>query len=157
MTLAYDHLIGQAFLYGVRDCYAIVRDLYRDNFGIELTNYARPNDWRSEAADLIRDLHDHDGFQMITDWKVKDLRPGDVLCMAIGESKPNHLAIYAGDNLIVHHLFGRFSTEAPYRDFFRTSTCFLARHPDVPDLRPSLPNTNVGDLLRGRYRVQADS
>jgi cell wall-associated NlpC family hydrolase len=34
----------------VRDCYELGRDFFRDNFGIELTNYARPHDWSADTT-----------------------------------------------------------------------------------------------------------
>jgi cell wall-associated NlpC family hydrolase len=153
--MEYHHLIGREFLWGVRDCYGLLVDLYRDCFGIELTDYARPSDWSADTDSLIRRLYERDGFDMIANWKPKDLRPGDVLCMAIGESEPNHLAIYVGDNKVIQHLYGRLSSEDTFRDFFRNTTCFVVRHPDVPDLRPALPDTNIESLLRDRYQVQA--
>lgn len=154
MTLKYDHLEGRSFIPGVRDCFEHVRDLYFDNFGIKITNYARPHDWSSDNEDLMRKLPEREGFQTITDWKINELRPADVLCVAIGESNPNHFAVYVGDNKITHHLLGRFSATEPYRDFWRNSTCFVLRHPEVPDLRPVLENKDLGSLLRERYRVQ---
>lgn len=153
MNLKYEHLVGRSYLPGERDCYGIGREFFRENFGIELTNYARPHDWSSDSHDLIRDLHEREGFQMITDWKIKDIRPADVLCLAVGESNPNLFAIYIGDNNILIHLHGRISAVEPYRDFWRNSTCFVLRHPDVPDLRPTYPDTTISELLRDRYRV----
>lgn len=152
----YLHLTGRTFIPGVRDCFAIGRDLYWDNFQIAITNYARPQDWSADNIDLIRKLSEREGFTMITDWKVKDLRPADVLCVAIGESNPNHLAYYVGDNTMLHHLGGRFSAAEPYNDFWRNSTCFILRHPSVPDLRPVYGNTDIGSILRDRYnRIHA--
>lgn len=153
--LNYQHLIGRPFLWGVRDCYGLLVDTYRDSFGIELTDYARPTNWSSDADSLIRNFYERDGFEMLADWKAKDLRPGDVLCMSIGESEPNHLAIYVGDNKIIQHIYGRLSSEDTFRDFFRNATCFVVRHPDVPDLRPVNPDTDIGSLLRDRYQVEA--
>lgn len=155
MSLAYEHLIGRDFLWGVRDCYALVAELYRDSFGIELTDYARPTNWSSDKDSLIRRLYERDGFEMLTNWAPKDLRPGDVLCMAIGESEPNHLAVYVGDNLIAHHIYGRLSSADLFRDFFRNTTCFVLRHPDVPDLRPVHESVDLRSILRDRYQVEA--
>lgn len=154
VTVEYQHLVGRSFLLGVRDCYSIVRDFYFDNFGIELTDYARPKDWHSDIENIIRNVYEIDGFEMITDWKPKDLRPADIFCMSIGESEPNHLAIYVGDNKIIHHLYGRFSSDDPFRDFFRNTTGFVLRHPLVPDLRPVLSDTTLGSILRDRYAVR---
>lgn len=153
--IEFEHLVGVPYLPGVADCYEIGRDFFRDNFGIELTAYARPHDWKSDNDDLIRKLYEREGFEMIVDWKFDDLRPADVLAVAIGQSNPNHFVIYVGDNQILHHLYGRFSSVDPYRDFYRNSTCFLLRHPDVPDLRPNLRTTTIADLLNERHRDPA--
>lgn len=149
--IEYEHLVGRSFLWGVRDCYALLCDFYLDNFGIELTNYARPTNWRADTLEMIRRVYERDGFFMLAEWKAADLRPGDILCLTIGESEPNHMAVYVGDNTLVHHLHGRLSSAEPYRDFFRNSTSFVLRHPDVPDLRPVLPETDIRSILRGRY------
>lgn len=147
----YDFAIGIPFSgVGNRDCYALLMDLYERNFGIKLTNFARPNDWQSDTDNLIEELYEKDGFIKITDWKVKDLRPGDILAMAIMEQNPNHLAVYVGDSTIVHHLYGRVSSAEPWRDLWQYATCFVLRHPDVPDLRPVHPDADLLELLRVR-------
>lgn len=148
--LKYEHLVGVPFVFGTHDCLSLFRAFYRENFGIEIRNYARPEDWDAEKLDLMRLCYEREGFDMITDWKTKDLRPADVLCVAIGESNPNHFAIYTGKETIVHHLYGRLSSEDPFREFWRNQTCFLLRHPDVPDLRPVYPDTDIMSLLNVR-------
>ncbi len=157
MTVQYEHLVGRPFLWGVRDCFQLVRDFFADNFGMLITNYARPTNWRSDEMDLMRACYEREGFEMMTNWKAKDLRPGDVLCMAIGESTGNHFAVFVGDNTICHHLYGRLSTAEPMRDFWRNSVCYALRHPDVPDLRPELVDIDIGSLLSARYNLQPDA
>ena len=149
MTLNYDHLLGRPFR-TVGDCLALFRDFYADNFGIHITDYACPHDWSSDKIDLMRLCYEREGFDMITDWKVKDLRPGDVLCVAIGEQNPNHFVIFVGDDTIIHHLYGKISRSEPFRDFWRNQTCFILRHPDVPDLRPVYPDVDLGSLIDAR-------
>lgn len=149
--LKYDHLLGKRFTgVGQQDCYAMVRDFFKENFQIELENYARPNDWNADDLNLIEMIYEKTGFEKITNWKPKDLRPGDVLVMAINERNPNHLATYVGDSEIIHHLYGRFSSKEELRDFWFNSTCFLLRHPDVPDLRPIYPDVDILDIIRAR-------
>ena len=154
--LKYEHLVGIPFSgIGRDDCFKLFRDFYADNFDIKIANYARPHDWSSDKLDLIGLCHEREGFEKITDWKVKDLRPADVLCMAIGESTPNHFSIYVGDSKLIHHLYGRTSSVDEFRDFFRNTTCYLLRHPDVPDLRPVYPDVTIADLLNARNAPQA--
>lgn len=151
MSLKYEHLLGRPFTgIGRDDCLKLFRDFYRDNFQISIRDYARPHDWSSDKLDLMRLCYEREGFDLITDWKIKDLRPADVLCVSIGEANPNHFSIYVGDNKIVHHLYGQLSREEPFRDFWRNHTGFVLRHPDVPDLRPTYPDVDLMELLRAR-------
>jgi len=153
--IVYDNLLDRPFVWGVSDCLTLLRDFFQQNFGIEITDYARPTNWSSDQLDLISICYEREGFEMITDWTAKDLRPADVLCLAINESKPNHFAIFVGDNLMIHHLYGRNSAAVTYRDYWRSATCYLLRHPDVPNLQPVLPDIDIGSLLRARHPVQA--
>lgn len=148
--LKYDDLIGRSFNWGTRDCFSMVRDFYRENFDMQITNYARPSDWSSDEVDLMRVCSEREGFELIPDWKVKDLRPGDVLCMAIGEANPNHFAIFVGGDQLIHHLYGRTSSKETFRGFHRNATCFLLRHPSVPDLRPVYPDVDIRTLIDAR-------
>lgn len=153
MTLIYEDLVDVPFVWGHTDCLSLFRKFYKDNFGIEITNYARPTNWSSDKLDLMRLCYEREGFDLITDWKLKDLRPGDVLCMAIGEQNANHFAIYLGDGQIVHHLYGRRSTHEEFRGFYRNAMCYILRHPDVPDLRPVYPDVDIRSLLDARNAI----
>jgi cell wall-associated NlpC family hydrolase len=151
VTLKYQHLVGREFTgIGRQDCFDLGIAFFRDNFDIVVPNFARPHDWQSDKLDLISKVAPLAGFDRIDEWKPKDLRPADVLCLAIGEAKPNHFAIYLGDDLILHHLFGRRSDTAPFRDIWRTRTAYVLRHPDVPDLRPVYPDVDLQDIINAR-------
>lgn len=156
MTLEYDHLLHKQFRWGEQDCFSLVRDFYARNFKIQITNYARPTNWSSDQMDLMRILPEREGFEQISNWKLKDLRPADVLCMAIGESNPNHFAVYLGDGRLVHHLYGRNSSEEEFRGFWRNRVSFILRHPDVPDLRPVYPDVDIMDILNARNTPKPD-
>lgn len=153
MTLKYKHLEGRAFIWGEQDCFALIRDFYADNFGIVLTNYARPIDWQAGRDDLITNLYAREGFESFNRPKWGEVRPGDLLAMAIGDRRPNHLGVYVGDNLVLHHLRGQLSKTELLRGFHRNSTLLLLRHPQVPDLRPVRQDVQMEDLLRGIYTL----
>ena len=154
--MEYQNLIGLQPLLGERDCFSLVRAFFQQNFGIQIANLARPKDWDADDIDLINMCHEREGFQKITDWKIADLRPADVLCMSIGSRNPNHFAILVDDGNLLHHPSGRLSTVEPYRDFWRKVTSFVLRHPDVPDLRPQKVEVDIMELLRARYSLQPD-
>lgn len=142
--------VGRPFLMGETDCLGLFMEFYREELGVEITNYARPKDWDSDTIDLIRLCYEREGFEMITDWKPKDLRIGDLLCMSVGTSNPNHFAVYTGEGNILHHIAGRASSHEIFRDFWRASTGFVLRHKDVPDLTPKAPDTDIRSLLHAR-------
>lgn len=155
MTVRYEHLVGRKFTgLGKQDCLDLTRHFFRDNFDIEIPNFARPNDWKSDELDLIGSLGPVANFQRIEEWKPAELRPADLLCIAIGEAKPNHLAIYLGEDRILHHLYGRMSDVAPFRDIWRTRTAYIYRHSEVPDLRPVYPDVSLEDLINARNDAQ---
>jgi len=151
VNLTYDHLLHKPFTgIGRQDCFQLAFDFYRDNFQISVPHIARPSNWSSDKLDLMRLLPEKFGFEKVFDWKPKDLRPGDILCIAIGESNPNHFAVYIGEGEMIHHLYGRFSSQETYRDFWQRHTSFVIRHPDVPDLRPHHPDVDLMEFLRAR-------
>jgi cell wall-associated NlpC family hydrolase len=149
--LEIDEFLGRRFTeVGDEDCYTLTSDFYKRNFDMTLTNFARPADWSSDDLDLITELYEHDGFKKITEWKPSDLRPGDVLALTVGEGNPNHLAIYLGDDEILHHLRARFSRVEPFHGFWRNHVSFILRHPDVPDLRPPKVTQDLAEFIRAR-------
>lgn len=155
--MEYENLLGRPFELGRYDCFTMVRDFYKQNFDIDLRNYARPKDWLSDNTDIIGLSHEKEGFEKLTDWSIKTLRPGDLLCMAISSSKPNHLAIFVGDNTIVHHKVYSMSSSETLRDFWRNTTCYVLRHKDVPNLSVEKPAVTIQELLDARNRLTTDS
>lgn len=149
--LKFEHLEGRRFTeIGDRDCYALVQDFYKDNFDMKLTNYARPADWSSAKTDLIRNLYEREGFQMITNWTVKDIRPADVVAMMISEPNPNHLGVYLGNDQLLHHLYRKLSRKEQYSGVLHGFTSFILRHPDVPDLRPPVETQDLAEFINAR-------
>ena len=152
--LEYGELLGKPHIMGTNDCFSLFRDFFKTNYNIDIPNIARPTDWSSDKLDIIGGVYEKIGFDKVYDWSLKKLRPGDVLCMAIGTSTPNHLAVYVGDNKLAHHLSGQLSTEGPMREFWRASICYVCRHKDVPYAEPEKNDISIMELNSGRYKVQ---
>lgn len=154
MMIEYNDLLGRQFELSRFDCFTMVSDFYLKNYGISITNYARPKDWSSDDIDIIGQSYPREGFSKVQDWSIATLQPGDLLAMAIGSSKANHLAIYIGQNKIVHHLMYQLSREEILRDFWRKSVCYVLRHNDVSYEEPEKPTTTIEELLNARYHRQ---
>jgi len=156
MTLQYDHVLGRQFILDQQDCFAVVQDIYSKNFDIHITDYARPSDWRSDTNDIIERAFEREGFYKVEDWSLSSLQEGDVLCMAVGQSKANHMAVYVGGNLIVHHIMYNLSRDEILRDFWRKSICFVLRHKDVSYSSVAMPTITIEELVRDRYSLDPE-
>lgn len=98
-------LINRAFRFGTMDCYALVRDAYKQLFKIELPNYARHSltfENKGYSDHLI-----NDGFVIINDGSIQF---GDIICGSIGgKGITNHGGIVIDNNRILHHLLNKKS------------------------------------------------
>lgn len=154
MNLEYQHLIGRSYDPARANCYTLGRHFFKDVFGIELGDYAIPADWNASKLDLIGMIHEREGFEKLYEWDLKTIRPGDVLCTAIRTTNPNHFVVYVGNNKVLHHPLNSLSREEPMGEFYRMVTLYVLRHPDVPDLRPKLPDVTLQELVDARYFPQ---
>lgn len=102
--------IGREFRHGVTDCYALVRDWYRQEQGVTLPVFPRVSQWWLGPDDLISQNFAEAGFVEI---EAKDVEHGDVVALSIGGSKINHLGVYLGNGEFLHHLRGRVSRREP--------------------------------------------
>ena len=116
-------LIGRKFVHGVHDCYAIVRDFYERERGIDLPDFERMDKWWERGETLYMDHFAECGFEEITG----PMEPGDVILMQSRSSTPNHAAVYVGNGRIVHHFYGRLSTRDIYGGYWREITRLIIR------------------------------
>lgn len=108
-------LVGRTWSHGVLDCYAIIRDWYKQELFIELPDFDRSDEWWKNGQNLYLDNILKVGFKPIS---IDDLQAGDVILMAIGSSVPNHGALYLGDGVILHHIQNRLSTREMFGGFY---------------------------------------
>lgn len=122
-------LVNRPFLHGMFDCYTLIRDYYRRNFNIMLpTNMQRNWEWWTEGSNLYVDNARSYGFE-----EVNEIKKHDVLVMSIGSQVPNHGAIYLGDNKILHHIGGRFSTIENLKSSYKHSLSVIYRNKNIND------------------------
>jgi cell wall-associated NlpC family hydrolase len=128
--MKYNHLLGQPFRYGKTDCYGLVRAFYRDNFNIDLPNYARVEDWWDHGFNFFMDFFHENNFRSVEDHPA-DWKPGDLILMAIRSKVANHSAVLLEGGKIIHHLYGQLSRIDDYRGLYRNTTVAVLRHKDV--------------------------
>ena len=130
----------------------MARRFYKDNFGIELEELARPNDWWAHGLNLYADNFWRNGFRPV-EGPPRDWLPGDAFLMQFRASVANHGAIYLGDNKILHHVYGRMSNVETYSSVWRRITVAVLRHKDAHIADEPLKTLDLGTLLPERQRV----
>jgi len=139
-------LLGRQFVSGVSDCWCLVRDVYRGQFGIQIHNVPRDNNWfKAEPPhNTPQNLFSMEriidsGFVSI---QKSELLPGDIVAGRVGCSVVNHCGLVLGNNMVLHQLDGdgRLSRREPIRRWLGiVSHC--ARHQDHmedPSARPEI-------------------
>jgi proteasome lid subunit RPN8/RPN11 len=125
-------LTGRPFVHRVHDCYSLVRDYYA-TLGIHLNDYTRSWGWWEGAngPDLYRQNFEVEGFVQIAS-SFEDarhaLRASDLVLMNIRAPRENHMAVYLGDGVLLHHLIGQLSRREAYQEFYQRRTTGVLRH-----------------------------
>ena len=113
-------LIGRQWVWGVTDCWSLVRDYYKEQHNIQLLDYERPTTPQDFLDNpLFEQYAERTGFVELN--KDEKLQKGDVLLMSILHPTLNHVAIFLGDD-ILHHLADRLSTREPYNEWLLKCT-----------------------------------
>ena len=113
-------IIGREWVWGVTDCWSLVRDWYKEEKNIELKDWDRPI--------TPEEFVDNPLFESCA-WRTgfRELRPdektmnGDALLMSIGSTGLNHVAIFL-DGDVLHHLTDRLSCREPYSQWLLKCT-----------------------------------
>ena len=116
-------LVGREFSHGVLDCYAIVRDWYRLERGVDLPDFERQDGWWERGGNLYLDNFGRAGFEVC-----KELHDGAVLLLQIASPVPNHAAIYLGGDTILHHIQGRLSSRDVFGGYWRKHCTHILRY-----------------------------
>jgi proteasome lid subunit RPN8/RPN11 len=114
------------YVFGVYDCYSLVRDYYLREFGISLANHRRVDNFWLMGLDYFSDKFSDTGFVRLI-----DIEPelGDLFIIQTHYSIPNHVAIYVGGDMILHHCKDRLSRKDIYgSSYWDKHTTIHLRH-----------------------------
>lgn len=115
-------LIGREYLFGVFDCFTLVRDYYKQVHGIEMPDMKFDYE-HVVKEDLYEQLFEEAGFRQIHE------RPqiGDCILIAIRKKRANHAGILVDHNRILHHVEGRLSGYESYGGYLLKNTRKIIR------------------------------
>ena len=113
-------LIGQPWVWGVSDCWSLVRRYYKEKLNIELRDWERPTTPEEFINDpMFERCAKATGFRELKN--DENLKNGDLLFMSILANGLNHVAIFL-DGDVLHHLTDRLSCKEPYNQWLQKCT-----------------------------------
>lgn len=117
--------LERPYLFGVYDCYTLIRDYYSREFGITLGEYPRVENFWKKGLDFFTEGYPEQGFELLID---QEPEVGDLFIMQVAADIPNHIAVYIGDDLILHHCQNRLSRRDVYGGMWAKHTTHHLRH-----------------------------
>ena len=125
-----DDYLERPYIYGVKDCFTLVRDYYKNEFGIAIDfrakGYPELTEWMFQGINMLVDSYRSAGFV-----EMVDAEPiiGDLFLIKMSPDITDHIAVYIGDDRIMHHCEGRLSTTDVYGGgFWQKHTTHTLRH-----------------------------
>ena len=113
-------LRGRQWVWGLQDCYSLVRDWYKQEKNIELLDYERPVTPEEFIKNPVFEKYlPSRGFRLLN--PNERLLNGDVLAMSIFGNGLNHVAIFLNGD-VLHHLTDRLSCIEPYSEWLLKCT-----------------------------------
>ena len=113
-------LLGRQWVWGITDCWSLIRDWYKEEKNIELRDWKRPT---TPEEFLLNPMFEQcawrTGFRELR--SDEKLINGDLLFMSIGSPGLNHVAIFL-DGDVLHHLADRLSCKEPYSEWLLKCT-----------------------------------
>lgn len=97
---------GREYVWRIHDCYSLVRDWYKREWGLHLPDFDRDPFFWEKGQSLYEDNYANCGFVKLID---QPLQVGDLLLIQVMSKVPNHGAIYVGNGEIIHHVHNRLS------------------------------------------------
>lgn len=107
-----DSLYGREWSWGNMDCWSLITDYFKEKLEINIRNWPRPKTLKEFAAKpYFEKVLKGSGF---VEKNLDDIRTNDVLLMKGIYEKLNHVALYIGDQTILHHVIGKLSCREIY-------------------------------------------
>lgn len=97
---------GRSFVFGVDDCWSLVREWYMWERGWIIPDFLRSMDFWKRGETPHLDHLEAAGFRYVLP---HEMRPGDGMLFHVASRTVNHCAVFLGNGVMLHHLPGRLS------------------------------------------------
>lgn len=128
--------LGRRFCWGVYDCYSLIRDYYRREFGIVWDDFVRPNFkdedgiffWQKPDFNMFEEHYATQDMEAIAgDVSTTSVQKGDVLLMAMHGGNVNHIGVITEDGQFMHQLANKTSRLDVWGDPWKSYTIKILR------------------------------
>ena len=122
--------VGRPYVFGSFDCWSLCVDYYGREFGIKLPllMHQRIDTWWDKGQDFFGEAMKSDLDGSLVKIHDNDYREGDLILFSINAKVTNHVAIYLGDDIILHHVLNRLSRRDTYGVFWQKFKTHHLRH-----------------------------
>lgn len=117
-------LEGRDWRWGEADCWSLVRDWFWLERRIELPDWQRPSVAEFVAAPMFDGCWREAGFTEAAD----EIQIGDCILFDRRGIGSDHVAVYVGDSMILHHVVGEKSRRELYGPKWTSATKIRLRH-----------------------------
>lgn len=119
-------LVGRKFVHGVHDCFALARDYYKDKFNIDIPDIPHEDRFWEKGQDIMTfDNFEKAGFIRVP---LQELKEHDSIILQNSSDVCNHVAIYLGNNIILHQCINRLSSNDIYGGMWVKNSRYALRH-----------------------------
>ncbi len=105
-------LYGRTWIWGKQDCLSLIWDYFEEKLNLKLKDWPRPRDLKAFAQKpYFQKVLTESGFRKVD---INNIQPNDILVMEGIFNKLNHVALYLGDQTILHHTLKKLSCRETY-------------------------------------------
>lgn len=130
-------LLGRPFIYGIWDCYALVRD-YLNEAGIELPQWPRGDYGEWELSDF-REFDENWSNYNVKPVYNKDYQQYDIVCMNLGpfNGHIDHVGVFTDQGrTVLHHPANRLSKKHKWGQWMAQRTILVLRPAELWNSKP---------------------
>ena len=118
-------LLGRPFVYGVFDCFTLVRDYYWQKLHIKIPRVEAEYGFWNDGKEPYLENFAKAGFFAVRD---NTLRAHDCVLMQYASKTTNHAGVLTEEGLLLHHTQSNLSCVTPYGGYWLEHTREIVRH-----------------------------